>query len=95
VRVLDVPPAAVTVSGLRSSVRARVVRRTALWNLGTLAPGARRTIRGSVVVDAGTPGLARNWVLATAVNAQLVADRADARILARGIRQESAPPVTG
>ena len=40
-------------------------------------------VRGAVAVQAGTPGAKRNLVAATAVNAQLVSDRADARILAR------------
>ena len=50
-----------------------------MWRFGTPAPGARRTVRGSVVVGAGTPGVKRNLALATAENAQLVADRADTR----------------
>ena len=97
VRLVDIPPAALTLSGLRATTRASVVRGNAVWRLGTLAPGASRTIRGSVVVDAGTPGLVRNLALATAENAQLVADRADTRILARGLldQRRLAPPVTG
>jgi uncharacterized repeat protein (TIGR01451 family) len=98
VLLADVPPAAVTLSGLRASRSARVIRRTAVWSLGTLAPGASRTIRGSVRVDAATAGLMRNLALATAENADLVAARVDARILAQGIegeQRESAPPVTG
>jgi uncharacterized repeat protein (TIGR01451 family) len=97
VRVADVPPAALSLAALRTSRRARVVRGGAIWRLGTLAPGARRTIRGSVLVKAGTPGLKRNRTLATAVNARLVADAADTRILAQGVQgqQQAAPPVTG
>jgi uncharacterized repeat protein (TIGR01451 family) len=97
VHVADVPPAALTLSGLQASARPQRGRGYAVWRLGNLAPGARRTIRGSVRVDTGTPGLIRNYVLAAAVNAELVTDRADARLLAQGIlgEQESAPPVTG
>jgi uncharacterized repeat protein (TIGR01451 family) len=91
VQLADVPPAAVALAGLRSGTRARVVRGNAYWSLGRLAPGARRTVRGSVLIKAGTPGLKRNLVLATAANAELVSDRADTRV--RGRRQ--APPVTG
>jgi hypothetical protein len=87
----DLPPAAVALSGLKASRRARVARGQAIWRLGRLAPGAKRTIRGSVRIKAGTPGWKRNVVLATAVNAQLVDDVADTRIRAR----RQAPPVTG
>jgi uncharacterized repeat protein (TIGR01451 family) len=92
VRMADIPPGAMALASFRSSTRPRVVgARGALWRLGTLAPGARRTIRGSVRITAGTPGLKRNMVFATAVNAQLVNDRADTRLL----RQRRAPRVTG
>ncbi len=91
VRMTDVPPAALSLSGLRASRRARQARGYAWWRLGNLAPGERRTVRGSVLLEAGSPGRKRNWVLATAVNARLAADSADARIRAR----RQAPPVTG
>ena len=91
VRMVDLPPGAVALAALRSTTRARVVNGGAVWNLGRLAPGAKRTIRGSVLITAGTPGLKRNLVVATAVNAQLVGDRADTRLRAR----RQAPPVTG
>ena len=81
VLLADVPPGAVGLASLRSSTRARVIRGSALWRLGTLAPGAKRTIRGSVLIKAGTPGLKRNLALATAVSAKLVSDRADTRLL--------------
>ena len=42
-------------------------------------------------IKAGTPGLKRNLVMATAVNAKVVIDRADSRLLGR----RQAPPVTG
>jgi hypothetical protein len=89
--MIDVPPGAVTLAAMRSTTRARVLNRGAIWKLGTLAPGARRTVRGSVLIKAGTPGLKRNLVAAGAVNAQLVGDRADTRLL----RQRRAPRVTG
>ena len=92
VRMADLAPGAVALASLRSSTRPRVVsRQGAIWRLGALAPGASRTIRGTVVITAGTPGLKRNMVFATAVNAQLVNDRADTRLL----RQPTAPAVTG
>jgi uncharacterized repeat protein (TIGR01451 family) len=91
VRLADVPPAALALASFRPSVRARVVRGNPTWRLGTLAPGASRTIRGSVRITGGTAGRKRNRVLATAINAQLVADRADTRLLA----QRRAPDVTG
>ncbi len=91
VLMADVPPAAVALAGLRASRRARVARGNAVWRLGRLAPGAKRTIRGSVRIKAGTLGWKRNVVLASAVNAQLVDDEADTRIRAR----RQAPPVTG
>jgi uncharacterized repeat protein (TIGR01451 family) len=97
VRVADIPPAALKLAGLRTARRARIVRGIAVWRLGTLAPGARRTIRGSVVVKAGSAGLKRNLAIATAVNARLAGARADTRVIAAGVggQQQSAPPVTG
>ena len=91
VQVADVPPAAIALASFRSSTRSRVVRGNALWNLGTLEPGASRTITGSVRVTAGTAGRKRNHVLATAANAKVVDDLADTRLL--GSRR--APSVTG
>ena len=77
----DVPPAALALASFRPAARARVLRGNAIWRLGTLAPGASRAVRGSVRIKAGTPGLKRNLVLATAINAKLVDDRADTRLL--------------
>ena len=91
VRLADVPPAALALAALRSESRARVIRGNAIWRLGTLAPGASRTVRGSVLVQAGTPGLKRNLALATAINARLAGARADTRLLPA----RQAPPVTG
>ena len=48
-------------------------------------------MRGSVLIKSGTPGLKRNLVLATAVNAHLVSNRADTRVLA----QRTRPNFTG
>jgi uncharacterized repeat protein (TIGR01451 family) len=92
VHMIDIPPGAVALAAMRSTTRARVLNRGALWNLGTLAPGARRTVRGSVLIKAGTPGMKTNLVAAGAVNAQLVGDRADTRLLRQ---QRRAPRVTG
>jgi hypothetical protein len=91
VRISDVPPAALTLTGLRAA-NVQVVRGVAVWRIGTLAPGASRTIRGSVRIESGTPGLKRNHALATAVNANLVIDRADTRVLAQ---RRQAPSFTG
>ena len=91
VQVTDVPPAAaLALVELKSGSRARVVRGNAIWRLGTLAPGATRTVRGSVRIKAGIPGLKRNLVLATAVNAQLASDRADIRSRSRRSRPSRA-----
>ena len=85
VQVADVPPAALTLTGLSATAGMRLVRGNAVWRLGTLSPGATRTVRGSVLIKSGTPGLKRNLVLATAVNAHLVTGRADTRVLAQRI----------
>ena len=90
VRIADVPPAAVVLASLRSNPGTRVVRGQARWRVGTLTPGESRTIRGSVRIKAGTPGLKRNIAHANAINAQLVTDRADTRLLG-----QRAPAVTG
>ena len=90
----DLPPGAMALASLKSSTRPRVAgARGAIWHLGRLAAGASRTIRGSVVITAGTPGLKRNTVFATAVNAGLVNDRADTRL--RAAQRGQAPAVTG
>jgi uncharacterized repeat protein (TIGR01451 family) len=83
VQVADVPPAALTLTGLSATAGMRRVRGNAVWRLGTLAPGASRTVRGSVLIKSGTPGLKRNITLATAANAHLVGARADTRVLRR------------
>ncbi len=93
VRMADLPPAAVALADSKPAASARVTRGQAIWRLGSLAPGAKRTVRGSVRIKAGTPGWKRNLVLATAVNAQLVNDRADTRV--RAAQQRRAPAVTG
>jgi uncharacterized repeat protein (TIGR01451 family) len=95
----DIPPAALTLTGLKSSSRARltVARGNAVWRLGNLAPGAKRTVRGSVMLKAGTAGLKRNIVLGTAVGCPVVADHADTRLIGQGIlgQRRAAPRVTG
>jgi uncharacterized repeat protein (TIGR01451 family) len=90
----DVPPAALGLAGLQSTgaSKPRIVRGNAVWRLGTIAPGGSRTVRGSVVLKSGTPGLKRNLALATAVNANLARDNADLRVLAQ---RRIIPPVTG
>jgi uncharacterized repeat protein (TIGR01451 family) len=90
----DVPPAALTLAGLQSTggARVRLARGNAYWHLGTLAPGAKRTVRGTVLIEGGTPGLKRNHALATAVNANLARDHSDTRVLAQ---RRVIPPVTG
>jgi uncharacterized repeat protein (TIGR01451 family) len=91
VLLLDIPPAAVTLSALQSRTRASLNRGNAFWRLGPLAPGASRTVTGTVRLKAGTPGLKRNLTAATAINAKIATDRADTRLLAR----RRAPAVTG
>ena len=88
----DVPPATMAVAAFRASGRPQRGGNYALWRLGTLAPGASRTIRGSALIEGGSPGLKRNWVFAAAVNARLAQDRADTRLRAR---RAQAPAVTG
>jgi uncharacterized repeat protein (TIGR01451 family) len=94
VLVADVPPAAVRLASLRARGAGKVhrVRGHAIWRVGTLRPGETRTIRGSVQVKAGTPGLKRNLVLAGAVNAQLARDVTDTLVLAQ---RRIIPAVTG
>ncbi|HWK25246.1 MAG TPA: VWA domain-containing protein [Solirubrobacter sp.] len=85
VRLTDIPSAALHLTGFRGR-GARVFRGNAIWRIGTLAPGESRTVRASAVIAAGALGLRRNLVLATAVNANLVSDRADVRIAAARAR---------
>lgn len=92
VRLTDQPPPAVTLQLLRASAGARIVRGDAVWRLGTLAPGESRTVSGSVRVRRGTPGLKRNIVLASAVNAQVAQGVADTRVVQQRVVP---PPVTG
>jgi uncharacterized repeat protein (TIGR01451 family) len=93
VQVADVPPASVRLAGLRTSGDLRLVRGNAVWRLGTLAPGASRTVRGSVRITSGAPGLKRNLAIAAAVNAHVVIDPADVRVLRA--RRASSPSFTG
>jgi uncharacterized repeat protein (TIGR01451 family) len=93
VQVADVPPASVRLAALRTSGDVRLVRGNAVWRLGTLAPGASRTVRGSVEVASGAPGLKRNLAVAAAVNASVVIDPADVRVLPA--RRATSPSFTG
>lgn len=89
VQVADVPPAAVRLTGLSATAGMRRVRGNAVWRLGTLTPGATRTVRGSVIFKSGTPGLKRNLTLATAANAHLVSARAETLVLSvRAVRPD-------
>jgi uncharacterized repeat protein (TIGR01451 family) len=90
VRVADVPSPSLTLTGLAASANPRRFRGAVEWRFGDLAPGARRTVRGSVVIGAGNPGLKRNLAFATAVNAQLHVARRDTRVIAA-----AAPSFTG
>ena len=54
-------------------------------------PGSEAHRERTVRIKAGTPGLKRNLVLATAANANLARDRADTRVRAR----QRVSPVTG
>ncbi len=94
VLVKDVPPAAMSLTRLRSrgALSLRVVRGDAVWVLGRLAPGASRTVRGSVLLTSATPGVARNTFAATARNAAVVVGTVDTRVLAP---RRVIPAVTG
>jgi uncharacterized repeat protein (TIGR01451 family) len=92
VRLADVPPASIQLQLLSSDTRVRIEGGNAVWRLGDLAPGAKRTVRGTVRIVSATPGLKRNLALATADNANLVQDPADTRVLAQ---RRITPPVTG
>jgi uncharacterized repeat protein (TIGR01451 family) len=81
VRVGDMPPAALTLAGLRSTPTAKRLNRDATWRLGTLAPGRSRTIRGTVRIKSGSAGTFRNYAAATAVNSNTVIAHTDTRIL--------------
>jgi uncharacterized repeat protein (TIGR01451 family) len=87
----DIPSAAVTLAGLRTGSRVRLVRGGAMWRFGRLAPGASRTVRGTVRIKAATPGRVHNVAFATAVNAKIADDRTDTRVL----RRRTPRPVTG
>ena len=93
VKMADVPPANVAVAALKANRRPQRGGGYALWHLGRLAAGASRTVRGSVLVERGAPGIKRNWVFAAAVNARLAQDRADTRL--RAAQSGRAPAVTG
>lgn len=92
VRLADVPPAAIQLQLLSTDTRVRIQGGNAVWRLGDLAPGARRTVRGTVRIVSATPGLKRNLAQASADNADLVQDPADTRVLAQ---RRVIPPVTG
>ena len=85
VRLVDIPPAALELTGLSSAERVRIVRGNAVWRIGALEPSESRTVRGTVRIKAGTPGRKRNWVVATAIDAPLSADHADTRVRARAL----------
>ena len=91
VQVGDMPPAALTLVGLRTNIKGRDVNRGVIWQLGTLAPGQSRTIRGTIRIEAGTAGTFRNYAGATAVNANAVIAHTDTRIL----NARQAPRFTG
>jgi uncharacterized repeat protein (TIGR01451 family) len=93
VQVADVPPASVRLAALRTTGDFRFVRGNAVWRVGTLAPGASRTVTGSVRITSAAPGLKRNLAVAAAVNASVVIDPADVRVLRA--RRASSPSFTG
>jgi uncharacterized repeat protein (TIGR01451 family) len=91
VRVADIPSAAMTLAGLSTTHRPRLVRGTAIWTIPSIPPGASSRVTGSIRIAAGTPGLKRNVVIAAADNASAAASRRDTRLLA----PRRAPRVTG
>lgn len=93
VQVADIPPPSVRLASLRTKGGVRLDGGNAIWRLGTLAPGASRTVSGSVRVTSAAPGLKRNLAAAAAVNASVVIDPAD--VLVVRARRASSPSFTG
>ena len=89
VQLYDIPPAAIEFT-LQEASGAKIVRGKAVWHLGNLAPGAKRTVTARVRLDTAAPGLKRNVAAATATNAAQALGSSDTRILGALI-----PAVTG
>ena len=89
----DIPPAAMEMTSFGTNLRGKKVRGNAVWKLGDLAPGASKFVRGVVRIDSAAPGIKRNTAIATAVNAALVQDQTNTRVLPRLVR--ALPAVTG
>src|SRR5262249_8356930 len=81
VQLADVPPAAVSFSRVQSTGSPRFVRGNVIWRIGTLAPGASRTVRVTAMIDTGTPGLKRNLAAAIADNAGVAGAGARVRLI--------------
>jgi uncharacterized repeat protein (TIGR01451 family) len=90
VRLADIPPAAATFSRVQATGKPRFTRGDAIWDIGTLAPGASRTVKVSAILASAPPGLKRNLAAAIADNAGIAGARADIRL-----RRAAAPRVTG
>jgi uncharacterized repeat protein (TIGR01451 family) len=91
VRVADIPSASMTLARVSATFKPRRVHGVATWTISSLAPGQSRSVSGTVLIKAGTPGLKRNIVAAIAENASVAGARADTRLLA----PRRAPSVTG
>ena len=89
VQLYDIPPAAIEFT-LQEASGAKIVRGKAVWHLGNLAPGAKRTVTARVRIDSAAPGFKRNVAAATATNAKEALGASDTRILGAFI-----PAVTG
>ena len=94
VQVCDVLPAEMTF--VRSPAHARLVRGNACFALGTLEPGARRTVTVSTRLDAtATLGSSANLAIATASNAAAARGRASVRVIAGDPVLHASSGVTG
>ncbi len=86
----DSPSAAIALSRVQATGSPRISRGAAIWQLGTLAPGASRTVRVTALIESGTPGLKRNIAAALADNAEVASAATNTRLL-----RPSIPRVTG
>jgi len=94
VRIRDYPSARVQLTLIRSNAKPRLAGGTATWAIGTLAPGARRTIRASVRIEEAAPGTARNLAIASATNAKSASAISDT-LIRTALPAAVVPAVTG
>lgn len=87
VMVTDIVPAGLTLVSPRGTVRGNTVT----WSVGTLAPGASKTITVRMHAKAGLRGVRTNVATATAIGVAKVTARARTQFTA--VRQQQARPV--